>query len=45
MLETGQKVTLQAEELVALSRYRRAANYLATAQIYLQSNVLLEEPL
>ena len=28
-----------------LSRYRRAANYLAAAQIYLQDNVLLAEPL
>ena len=28
-----------------LARYRRAANYLAAAQIYLQDNVLLDEPL
>lgn len=29
----------------ALHRYRRASNYLAAAQIYLQDNVLLDEPL
>ena len=29
----------------ALTRYRRAADYLAAAQIYLQGNCLLEEPL
>src|SRR6266581_3214767 len=28
-----------------LSRYQRATNYLAAAQIYLQGNVLLREPL
>ena len=28
-----------------IARYRRAANYLAAAQIYLKDNVLLEEPL
>jgi xylulose-5-phosphate/fructose-6-phosphate phosphoketolase len=32
-------------DLNALTRYRRAANYLAVAQIYLQENVLLTEPL
>jgi xylulose-5-phosphate/fructose-6-phosphate phosphoketolase len=31
--------------LAALARYRRAANYLAAAQIYLTDNVLLAEPL
>jgi xylulose-5-phosphate/fructose-6-phosphate phosphoketolase len=31
--------------LVALGRYRRAANFLAAAQIYLEDNVLLTEPL
>jgi xylulose-5-phosphate/fructose-6-phosphate phosphoketolase len=30
---------------VELDRYRRAANYLAAAQIYLKDNVLLAEPL
>jgi xylulose-5-phosphate/fructose-6-phosphate phosphoketolase len=35
----------QAHELDVLRRYRRAANYLAAAQIYLQSNALLREPL
>ena len=28
-----------------VERYRRAANYLAAAQIYLRANPLLEEPL
>jgi xylulose-5-phosphate/fructose-6-phosphate phosphoketolase len=32
-------------ELDALRRYRRAANFLAAAQVYLQSNALLREPL
>jgi xylulose-5-phosphate/fructose-6-phosphate phosphoketolase len=34
-----------ALDTAALARYRRATNYLAAAQIYLQDNVLLEEPL
>jgi xylulose-5-phosphate/fructose-6-phosphate phosphoketolase len=34
-----------ATELEAIARYRRAANYLAAAQIYLKDNVLLREPL
>lgn len=33
------------EELDLLKLYQRATNYLAAAQIYLQSNVLLREPL
>ncbi len=33
------------EDSAALDRYFRAVNYLAGAQIYLQSNVLLREPL
>jgi xylulose-5-phosphate/fructose-6-phosphate phosphoketolase len=32
-------------ELAPVTRYRRAANYLAAVQIYLQDNVLLDEPL
>src|SRR5437667_12525607 len=32
-------------ELDAIARYRRVTNYLAAAQIYLKTNVLLEEPL
>ncbi len=36
---------LQENEMVALTRYQRATNYLAAAQIYLQSNALLKEPL
>ena len=35
----------QHGDFSALARYRRAANYLAVAQIYLKENVLLEEPL
>ena len=31
--------------LAPITRYRRATNYLAAAQIYLQDNVLLDEPL
>ena len=34
-----------AADLDALRRYRRATNYLAAAQVYLQSNALLHEPL
>lgn len=33
------------EEMEVLARYQRATNYLAAAQIYLQDNVLLTEPL
>jgi xylulose-5-phosphate/fructose-6-phosphate phosphoketolase len=36
---------LTAEEVAGLRLYRRAADYLAAAQIYLQENALLEEPL
>lgn len=36
---------LAAASARSLDRYRRAANYLAAAQIYLMSNPLLEEPL
>ncbi len=32
-------------DLASLARYRRAVDYLAAAQIYLQDNCLLEEPL
>jgi len=32
-------------ELAALTRYRTCTNYLAAAQVYLQGNVLLREPL
>jgi xylulose-5-phosphate/fructose-6-phosphate phosphoketolase len=35
----------QGAELDAIARYRRVTNYLAAAQIYLKTNVLLEEPL
>ncbi|HET8913009.1 MAG TPA: phosphoketolase family protein, partial [Ktedonobacteraceae bacterium] len=40
-LPTAQRV----EELKVLARYQRATNYLTAAQIYLQDNVLLKEPL
>ena len=33
------------EELAALDRYWRAANYLSVGQIYLMANPLLSEPL
>lgn len=33
------------EELAALDRYSRAANYLSVGQIYLMTNPLLTEPL
>src|SRR5262249_49021883 len=36
---------LTAQETADLQLYRRAADYLAAAQIYLKSNPLLEEPL
>src|SRR5829696_4892215 len=36
---------LSAEELEAMNRYWRAANYLTIGQIYLQDNPLLSEPL
>src|SRR5579859_1315413 len=35
----------RVEELKILARYQRATNYLAAAQIYLQDNVLLKDPL
>jgi xylulose-5-phosphate/fructose-6-phosphate phosphoketolase len=34
-----------ADSFEAMRRYRRATNYLAAAQVYLQSNALLREPL
>jgi xylulose-5-phosphate/fructose-6-phosphate phosphoketolase len=36
---------LSAEMLVRMQRYWQAANYLTVAQIYLQANPLLREPL
>lgn len=35
----------RVEELKVLTRYQRATNYLAAAQIYLRDNILLREPL
>src|SRR6476659_6562392 len=37
--------TLSDQDLTALDRYWRAANYLTVGQIYLQDNALLQEPL
>jgi len=37
--------TLSAEEVAAIDRYWRAANYLSVGQIYLLDNPLLEQPL
>ncbi|HEU5226742.1 MAG TPA: phosphoketolase, partial [Ktedonobacteraceae bacterium] len=48
---TGMKITAEevrhthSAELDEIARYRRLANYLAAAQIYLKDNVLLEQPL
>ena len=36
---------ISPKELLAITRYRRAVDYLAAAQIYLKENPLLEEPL
>ena len=41
--EAGQGIS--AEDLELLNRYWNAANYLTVAQIYLQENPLLREPL
>jgi xylulose-5-phosphate/fructose-6-phosphate phosphoketolase len=38
-------IPLQEERLAGIARYRRATNYLAAAQVYLQDNCLLEQPL
>ena len=38
-------VAQDEKDLATLSRYLRTTNYLAAAQIYLQDNVLLREPL
>src|SRR5207253_9852825 len=37
--------TLSAEEVAAIDRYWRAANYLSVGQIYLLDNPLLKQPL
>jgi len=42
---TGWENTLSANELRVIDRAFRASNYLAVAMMYLQSNVLLKEPL
>ena len=43
--ESSAATELMSAELTPVARYRRATNYLAAAQIYLQDNVLLDEPL
>jgi len=43
--QTRTYTELTPAELKSIERYRRAANYLAAAQIYLKANPLLEEPL
>ena len=40
-----QRLQQHVEETEVLTRYQRATNYLAAAQIYLQDNILLQEPL
>ncbi|MDF3042593.1 MAG: xfp [Thermomicrobiales bacterium] len=45
MTARARAAELMSPELDTVSRYRRAANYLAAAQIYLKDNVLLDEPL
>ncbi len=35
----------KAKAIDAIKKYHRAANYIAAAQIYLQNNVLLHQPL
>jgi phosphoketolase len=36
---------MREDMLAQIARYRRAANFLAATQVYLQDNCLLEEPL
>ena len=43
--ESTLRAELMSTELAPVTRYRRATNYLAAAQIYLKDNVLLDEPL
>ena len=45
MTRQPQGARLSGAELEGIARYRRTTNYLAAAQIYLQDNVLLDEPL
>src|SRR5918994_6286539 len=45
MTASTRAAELTSTDLANITRYRRAANYLAAAQIYLQNNVLLDEPL
>src|SRR5918995_2274276 len=45
MTARSRAAELMSTELASVSRYRRAANYLSAAQIYLKDNVLLDEPL
>ncbi|HEY3321973.1 MAG TPA: phosphoketolase family protein [Planctomycetota bacterium] len=43
--ENNRQPAIATDDIEALKRYQRAVNYLAAAEIYLQGNVLLEEPL
>jgi xylulose-5-phosphate/fructose-6-phosphate phosphoketolase len=43
--ESGKAASLSPDKVAALDAYWRAANYLGAAQVYLQANFLLEEPL
>ena len=44
-IKTGKPSALTAKERETIERYRRAVNYLAAGQIYLQDNPLLEKSL
>ena len=43
-LDDAKKTVLTGDELAACKAYRRAANYIAAAMIFLKDNVLLERP-
>jgi xylulose-5-phosphate/fructose-6-phosphate phosphoketolase len=45
MMRTAPDRPPVAAGTTSVGKYRRAANYLSAAQIYLQDNVLLAEPL
>ena len=44
-MQTAHAAMATTTNATSIGRYRRAANYLAAAQIYLKDNVLLDEPL
>jgi xylulose-5-phosphate/fructose-6-phosphate phosphoketolase len=43
-LDDAKKSVLSKDELAAVQTYRRAANYIASAMIFLKDNALLERP-